>query len=165
MSTFGLGVQTLRPSHRRHRTIRFRFTLRFALLCRQDPPPGLSPNMLRFLLAAFHHVTWPRSGWISSNDLTPVCLCKGTLHSSLATLPSSWLANLLAASLSHLAACVSFELVPAANDHDGHVGIQPRVTRHKPYDPILTLRPFDHSHQLPNARTRRSNNQYERSIN
>ncbi|KAK1990820.1 hypothetical protein LX36DRAFT_381568 [Colletotrichum falcatum] len=59
--------------------------------------------MLRFLVAAFHQVTWPRSGWISSNDLTPVCLRKGTPHSSPVALPPSWLANLLATSLSLVA--------------------------------------------------------------
>ncbi|WDK20494.1 hypothetical protein CGRA01v4_11782 [Colletotrichum graminicola] len=81
--------------------------------------------MLRFLIVAFHQVTGPRSGWISSNDLTPVCLRKGTLHSSTTALPPSWLANLLAANLSHPTAGVIFELVPGANRHDGNVRIRP----------------------------------------
>ncbi|KAK1469138.1 hypothetical protein CMEL01_00905 [Colletotrichum melonis] len=109
-------------------------------------------------------VTGSRSGWISSNDLTPVCLRKGAFPSVSGRATAQPARQSLSINLSHLTAWACIDLVPCANGLGEHHHNQPLVTRYKVHNTVPTAVRHACPLPLPNIHnTWRSNSQYEYS--
>ncbi|KAK1654535.1 hypothetical protein BDP81DRAFT_84966 [Colletotrichum phormii] len=134
-----LGVQTFALPHGRHRTILYGFEpFPFASPCFVDEIPHLVHRFAPVSHAPFRMVTGSRSGWISSNDLTPVS-AQGCVSIRLwpryRPTGSPISKHQLVTSDG-----VCIDLVPCANGLGGHHRSRPLVARNKSTIPFL--RPF-----------------------